>query len=295
MNWIDDLISNGGFEDGVFAPWSTSTGAGNSLEVNSASKYSGNYGCDFGYDGAGNASYIQNTTVTAEEIWIRLVFYLPPDFHQTDTSEWRKLIYCRKDFSLRFQAYLQRNAGGDLKCGVDYQGGAKSWNNYGDVTKEVWHCIQIHYRSNSLDGGVEWWFDGVHQNADFGHDLTGRTGALNNLILGIDIKTATACHMYVDSIIVADTLIPPISAPTCDTQTATAVKTATATLNGKCTDDGSLVCQYRFQYGKTIEYELGNTGWEGAVYTNNNFHKRLESLDANTTYHFRSQVKNSAT
>jgi len=90
----------------------------------------------------------------------------------------------------------------------------------------------------------------------------------------------------------------PITPPAGNTLEATSIEENTAILHGQVIDDGRELCQFRFQYGKTVAYGT-NTPWEvgpGGVgfASGETFGKFISGLEKGVTYHFRAQIKNSA-
>jgi chitodextrinase len=81
---------------------------------------------------------------------------------------------------------------------------------------------------------------------------------------------------------------------------ATSIEKNSAILHGQVIDDGRELCQVRFQYGKTTNYEIApNPPWEvgpgGVGYASGEtFGKFISGLEEGVTYHFRAQIKNSA-
>lgn len=83
---------------------------------------------------------------------------------------------------------------------------------------------------------------------------------------------------------------PPYSKPVVQALPATNITANSAILNGKVTDDGGSVCEYRFRYRKGSG-EYIETSWEGAKYTDETFSKGIGGLSAGR-YEFAAQIRN---
>jgi len=79
--------------------------------------------------------------------------------------------------------------------------------------------------------------------------------------------------------------------PTPTTNTATALLTTSATLNGLLADDGGEACDCGFEWGLTAAY--GNTTPTTSHITGNPFSQGIVGLSPFTTYHFRAFATNS--
>ena len=66
---------------------------------------------------------------------------------------------------------------------------------------------------------------------------------------------------------------------------------AQATLNGRLSDDGGLVCEVRFEWGTSIEY--GHiTPWQGGFTSGMAFSATIYGLGEGVLYHFRAVARN---
>ncbi|MBN1507361.1 MAG: hypothetical protein JW955_10975 [Sedimentisphaerales bacterium] len=80
--------------------------------------------------------------------------------------------------------------------------------------------------------------------------------------------------------------------PTATAQAATAIGLYSATLNGKLTDDGGGVCQYRFRYRKEGGATYTQTDWTGSKRTGATLSQPISGLSQSTKYFFAAQAKN---
>lgn len=79
--------------------------------------------------------------------------------------------------------------------------------------------------------------------------------------------------------------------PSAQTDPATSVEEAAATLNGTLIDDGNEACDCGFEWGETVAY--GNTTPTQSRTTGQTFAQTISGLDPHKTYHFRAFATNS--
>jgi hypothetical protein len=84
------------------------------------------------------------------------------------------------------------------------------------------------------------------------------------------------------------------AAPVVKTESATAVGSYTATLNGKITDDGGGGCQYRFCYWKSGDRWISRTSWAGYATAGQTFGQVLTGLRPGSKYYYWAEAKNAA-
>lgn len=85
-----------------------------------------------------------------------------------------------------------------------------------------------------------------------------------------------------------------VGAPTMTTNAATGVQITAAQLNGTVTSDGGAPpVTVWFQYGLTLQYELGETPTAAGMATGGTFYYGLGGLTSNTEYHYRAVGQNS--
>jgi hypothetical protein len=110
---------------------------------------------------------------------------------------------------------------------------------------------------------------------------------LSDTVSGVELK-GTGCFSRLKLVIRYG---EALSCPSVTTQAATAVQLASATLNGRITDDRSQACQYRFRYknegGSYIE-----TAWSGSVRNGAAFSQTISGLSQGTKYFFAAQARN---
>jgi hypothetical protein len=83
------------------------------------------------------------------------------------------------------------------------------------------------------------------------------------------------------------------SAPTMTSNAASGLQINGAQLNGTVTSDGGAPpVTVWFQYGLTVQYELGSTPSAAGLVTSDSFYYGLTGLVTNTTYHFRAVGQN---
>jgi len=152
----------------------------------------------------------------------------------------------------------------------DNAGGTKDQNADDDVDND--YDIELSRTTNIFNG------QSVNQTWYF---------RLKDTVSGVELK-GTGCFRRLRLAIQYETL----SWPSVTTQAATAVRCASATLNGRIVDDAGQACQYRFRYKK----EGGSyteTAWTGSKRTGESFSQTITGLSSGTKYYFAAQVKSS--
>ena len=149
------------------------------------------------------------------------------------------------------------------------------------------------YRANCgafLSGGWESWETDEYTLSEA--EANGITD-YTNLILWFVASNITEGETNIQ-VTWAELEVPDVGiiAPTGTTDPATSVESAQATLNGTLDDDGGEACDCGFEWGETDAY--GNTTPTESKVTGETFSQAISGLDADTTYHFRAIVTNSA-
>ncbi len=129
------------------------------------------------------------------------------------------------------------------------------------------------------------WTGAMRTNESFSYALTGLSPGTKYYF------AAKARNSTCETLWGTELTFTTFRAPVVTTQAATPVKVATATLNGKLTDDGGAVCEYRFRYKK----EGGaytETPWTGSKRTGETCSQTISGLNQGTKYFFAAQARN---
>jgi hypothetical protein len=83
----------------------------------------------------------------------------------------------------------------------------------------------------------------------------------------------------------------PLADPTLSLQWETSVNTNSAVLHGMINNDGGAPCEVRFEYGETASYGT-TTEWRSEYNTGQTCTLPISGLQPDTTYHWRTQIRN---